>query len=369
MTNTPKPAADTLTVTGLEEHFVTDDVLRAWQSAEPRWQDLSLAPSTQGESGRRLAELGDDRIAAMDEAGVDRQVLSLSTPGVQSLPAAEAVSLAATTNDLLAETIAGRSDRFGGFATLPTPDPAAAAAELGRAVTELRLDGAMIFGRTRDRTMDAPEFWPIYEAAADLRAPLHLHPQSPSPRVREAYYSGFTPQLNAALSTHGIGWHYETGVELLRLILAGVFDHFPDLQVIVGHWGEIVLFYLDRISTLDNIASLERPIADYLHTNVYIAPSGVYSHRYLRWAADLVGTDRLLFSTDYPFVPAPAGLARRFLAESPLPSAERAAIASGNWERLRQAIRRPKPFDPTAGQENTGQENTEQENSQKETQQ
>lgn len=327
-------------VIGLEEHFVTDAVLKAWQELDPQWQDLSLAPSTHGESGRRLAELDGDRVAAMDEAGVDVQVLSLSTPGVQNIGAGDAVALATQTNDLLADAIARRPDRFGGFATLPTPDPEAAAAELHRAVTTLGLDGAMIFGRTRERTMDAPEFWPIYEAAAELHAPLHLHPQSPGQAVRQAYYTGFDDRLDAALATHGIGWHYETGIGLIRLILAGVFDRFPDLQVIVGHWGEMVLFYLDRISTLDPLLNLERPVADYLRTNVYVAPSGVYSHRYLQWAAELVGGDRLLFSTDYPFVPAPAGAARAFITESPFNQIGQEAFASGNWERLRGGIQR-----------------------------
>lgn len=88
-------------VIGLEEHFVTDAVLKAWQELDPQWQDLSLAPSAHGESGRRLAELDGDRVAAMDEAGVDVQVLSLSTPGVQTLGAGDAVALATQTNDLV----------------------------------------------------------------------------------------------------------------------------------------------------------------------------------------------------------------------------------------------------------------------------
>jgi uncharacterized protein len=267
-------------------------------------------------------------------------VLSLTTPGVQNLAPADAVPLARATNDEIARAVRERPDRFGGFATLPTPDPPAAAAELERAVRELGLDGAMIFGRTRDRTMDAPEFWPIYEAAAALQAPLHLHPQSPPPAVRDAYYRGFGPRLDAALATHGLGWHYESGVEFLRLVLAGVFDRFPDLQIVLGHWGELVLFYLDRIGSLDAIAGLQRPIAEYMRTNVHLAPSGVFSHRYLRWAREIVGADRLLFSTDYPFVTAPGNGARAFVEDAPITAGERAAIGSGNWATLRAGIRR-----------------------------
>jgi predicted TIM-barrel fold metal-dependent hydrolase len=327
-------------IIGLEEHFVTVEVLAAWRALDPRRQDLSLIPSTHSDTARRLADLGDERLRAMDDAGVDAQVLSLSTPGVQGLDRAEAVALQTAANDVLADAVHRRPDRFGGLATLATPDPSAAAAELERAVTELGLDGAMIFGRTGDRTMDASEFWPIYEAAEALRAPLHLHPQSPPPAVRRAYYGGYGDRLDAALATHGIGWHYESGIELLRLILAGVFDRFPDLQIVVGHWGEIVLFYLDRIATLDEVGTLQRPIADYFRTNIHVTPSGVLSHRYLQWAVEVIGADRIMFATDYPFGAVAKDGAQTFLREAALSDPDRAAVASGNWARLRHAIRR-----------------------------
>lgn len=270
----------------------------------------------------------------MDASGLDVQVLSLSTPGVQNLAASDAVALQVDANDALAESVRGEPDRFQGLATLATPNPAAAAAELERAVTRLGLKGAMIFGRTRDRNMDDPEFWPIYEAAAALRAPLHLHPQSPPVAVRDAYYSGHSMRLNAALATHGVGWHYDSGVQVLRLILSGVFDRFPGLQVIVGHWGEMVAFYLERIDSLNALTALQRPVSDYFRTNVYLAPSGVLSQRYLRWAVEVVGIDRILFSSDYPFVMAADGEARRFFEDSSFPEDDQAKIASENWARL-----------------------------------
>jgi predicted TIM-barrel fold metal-dependent hydrolase len=331
---------ESMNLIGLEEHFVTSEVLDAWRALDPDWQDLSLVPSTRGDSARRLADLGDERLAEMEKAGLDVQVLSLSTPGVQNLAPANAVALQTAANDVLAEAVRTDPAHFQGLATLATPDPAAAASELERAVTELGLNGAMVFGRTRDRNMDAAEFWPIYEAAEALRAPLHLHPQSPCPAVRSAYYSGYSPPVDAAFATHGIGWHYESGVQALRLILSGVFDRFPDLQVIVGHWGEMVLFYLDRIDSMNGVAGLRRPVSDYFRTNVYLAPSGMLSQRYLRWAAEVVGIDRILFSSDYPFVIAPEGGARAFLEEAPISAADRVKIASGNWDRLCASIRR-----------------------------
>jgi uncharacterized protein len=320
-------------VVALEEHVVTPEVVAAWERLSPQWRDLALAPSTQGESGRRLGEVGEERIAAMDAAGVDVQVLSLTAPGVQNLEAPDAVSLQTQVNDFLADAVRARPDRFRAFATLATPAPEAAAAELERAVTRLGLDGAMIFGRTRDRHLDAPEFRPLLEVAAGLRAPLYLHPQTPPGAVREAYYGGLGDELDAALATHGLGWHYDCGVEVLRLILAGVFDELPDLRIVVGHWGELVLFFLDRIDS--NLTGLDRPVSDYFRTNVFVTPSGILSPRYLRWAVEVLGSGRILYATDYPFVRPSIG---DFLA--PLPPDEQAAIGAGTWEGLRAGIRR-----------------------------
>ena len=320
--------------------MVTADVVAAWQKLEPRWRDLALTPSTQGESGRRLAEIGDERLAAMDAGGSDVQVLSLTAPGLQNLEPADAIALQRTVNDLLADTVRDRPDRFQAFATLATPAPEAAATELERAVTRLGLAGAMVFGRTRDHHLDAPEFRPLLETAAALRAPLYIHPQSPPTTVREAYYAGLGDQLDAALATHGIGWHYDCGVEVLRLILAGVFDRFPDLQVIVGHWGELMMFFLDRIDTnLTELAGLDRPVSDYLRTNVFVTPSGILSHKYLRWAVETIGAERIPFAADYPFVPLTTG-ARTYLDTAPLEPADRAAIGSANWERIHTRIQR-----------------------------
>jgi hypothetical protein len=327
-------------VVGLEEHFVTAPVLAAWEELDSRWQDLSLTPSRDGQSGRRLADLGPDRLATMADAGVDVQVLSLSTPGVQNLPPEQAVALQVDANDVLAEVVRLHPDRFGGFATLATPAPERAAAELARAVRTLGLDGAMVFGRSRDRHLDHVDSWPIFEAAEDLNAPLYLHPQSPPPAVRAAYYDGFGQATDAAFATHGVGWHYDTGVELLRMIVGGVFDRFPGLRVITGHWGEMVLFYLDRIDQLGGVATLARKPSEYVRTNVWITPSGVLSQRYLRWAVDVLGIDRIMFAADHPFVTLPEGAARRFLDEAELTDGERLAVASGNWERVRGEIRR-----------------------------
>ena len=337
-------------IIGLEEHFATAEVTKAWLSLDPQWQDLSLQGAVRGELARRLLELDGERLAAMDEVGLDVQVLSLTSPGVQNLAPAEALALQSAANDLLAETVRAHPDRFQGLATLATPDPAGAARELERAVTKLGLNGGMLFGRTRERNLDHPDFWPSFEAAEALRAPLYLHPQSPRPTVREALYSGLGAEMDIAFATYGIGWHYEAGVQLVRLMLSGVFDRFPDLQIITGHWGEVVLFYIERIESIAQLsgglqgtappAKGTRPISDIIRRNVSVTPSGIWSQRYLRWAIEAIGVERILFSTDYPFVPTAPGGARSFLEAADLSQADREKIASGNWNRLCADIRR-----------------------------
>ena len=324
----------------LEEHFATQKIMDAWKKVDPRWRDLALQASTEGEGARRLLDLGPERLAAMDEAGIDVAILSLTTPGVQNLEADLAVGLAADANDRLAAAVQSQPERLQGFATLPTPSPHNSVKELERAVLKLGLNGAMLHGRTRDRNLSDPEFWPIFEAADALRAPLYLHPQSPQQGVLDAYYTGFGAEMESLFARAGIGWHYETGIQLLRLILAGVFDRFPNLQIVTGHWGEVMLFYLDRIDMLSSPARLPRKISEYVQQQISVTPSGIYSQRYLGWALEVLGPERILFATDYPFAHAAKGALRTFLETAQLNEETRTKIASTNWERLCAAIRR-----------------------------
>jgi predicted TIM-barrel fold metal-dependent hydrolase len=325
---------------GTEEHFVTDEVLKAWSRLDSPARDDSWGGVPPGEIGERLREVGERRIAAMDEAGLDVQVISLNSPGLQNLPAGEAARLQVETNDRIAELVDAHPDRLQGFATLATPAPAAAAQELERAVTKLGLNGALLFGRTGQRNLDHPDNWPIFEAAASLRAPLYIHPQIPQPNVRAALYAGFDDAIDNAFATYGIGWHYESGVQFLRLALAGVFDRFPDLQVVLGHWGEVVLFYLDRTDRLAGQAKLPRSFSEYVRQNAYITAGGVYSQRYLRWTIEVVGVERVLFATDYPYQPGPPGGVEHFLQTAGLKRADQERIAAANWGALVAGIRR-----------------------------
>lgn len=331
-----------LRITALEEHVALPVVLDAWTRAGvPRIPQLGYGDEP---FARRLRDVGEGRIADMDDQGVDVAVLSLASPGVQNLTAADAVVVAREANDALAEVVATHPDRFQAFATIPTPDPEAAAAELERAVTRLGFPGAMLYGRTGDKPADSPEFDDLYATAARLGVPLHFHPQTPVQPVLDAYYSGLGP-VGMGLATAGLGWYYDLGVQYLRMIFSGVFDRHPDLQVIAGHWGELVLFYLDHTGIMAHNARLDRPLADYFRQNFWIAGSGTVSERYLRWTAEVVGTERMVYSTDYPytfgtrpggfpFLDTSGGVARAFLEQAPFTDAEKIAIGSGNWDRL-----------------------------------
>lgn len=324
----------------LEEHVATPAIIAAWQALDPATRDLAIEASTGNDKERRLLDHFELRIAAMDEAGIDVAVLSHTTPGVQSIAPAQAVGLARDANDMIAQIVRQRPDRFQGFATLPMPDPCEAARELERAVLDLGLDGAMLFGRTGNSNLDHPDFRPILETAARLRVPLYIHPQTPAPGVRAAYYDDLDTEISTSFATSGLGWHFESGIQVIRLILSGVLDELPDLRLILGHWGEVVLFYLDRIDLNTQAAKLPRPVSDYFRTNIWVTSSGLFSHRYLRWASEVIGTERVMCATDYPFLQAVPQGNRRFLESSELSLVDRGNVASGTWERLRSEIRR-----------------------------
>jgi len=317
---------------GIEEHYLTADVRDAWDAIGLAATDPSVGIHS-GEIERRLLDLTGERIVLMDETGLDVQVLSLTTPALHDL-GPESVDLARRANDAVAEAIVRWPDRLQALATLPVAMPDEAALELERCVRTLGFKGAMLSGRVGDRNLDHADFFPIFKSAEALKAPILLHPRTPPPAVRSAYYSGFAPEVDAAFAMYGLGWHYDAGIQFIRLMLAGAFDRFPDLQVILGHWGEVVLFYAERLAVMDRVSGLEQPVATYLRRNLHVTASGMFSPGYLAQAAAVVGADRLLFSTDFPYQYRPGGDARRFLAECGLDGSDKTGFAHGNWLRL-----------------------------------
>jgi predicted TIM-barrel fold metal-dependent hydrolase len=281
----------------------------------------------------RLDDVGHGRIAGMDAAGIDMQILSHAAPSVQKMQDAElAIRLARGANDRLHETVKAHPDRFAGFAMLPTADPKAAADELERAVTRLGLKGAMVHGLTNGLFLDDKRFWPIFERAQALDVPLYLHPSIPHPAVIEAYYKDYVEKFPTILRA-AWGFTVETATQSIRLILSGVFDAYPRLKFIVGHLGEGVPFYLWRIN-MGFVRDGGGPswFRDAYCEHFWITTSGFFSDPALLCCVMEMGIDRILFSVDYPFVENPPGTA--WMERVPLCAEDRAKILSGNVKRL-----------------------------------
>ncbi len=297
-----------------------------------------------------IFDLGAGRIALMDAAGIDVQILSHATPSAEGLEPSLARELTRQANDTVAAAVSKYPDRFLGFATLPMLDPATAARELERTVRELGFVGALINGHINGRYLDDKFFWPVFECAEALGVPIYLHPQMPPKPVVDACYSGFAPDVSTFLSIAGCGWHIDTGIHCIRLILGGVFDRFPALQVIVGHHFEILswtAWRADYSFPLGKNGGLKRTIKEYLRENFY---GGILCGEYVNqepgamdksWSlsyqaylsmANTIGIDRVLFTTDHPYGNIKA--ARPFFDQMPINVDEKEKIAHLNAERL-----------------------------------
>ncbi|MDE0333354.1 MAG: amidohydrolase family protein, partial [Defluviicoccus sp.] len=248
----------------------------------------------------RLLDVGEGRLKAMDEGGIDVQVLSHGAPATQKLDAETGAAIAREVNDRLAGIVAANPERFQGFAALPTANPAAAADELDRCVGEHGFKGAMVHGLTNGAFLDEKRFWPIFERAAALGVPLYMHPSIPHEDVIQAYYADYIEAFPGLL-TAGWGFTVETATQGIRLVLSGVFDAYPDLRIVLGHLGEGLPFLLWRIDQA--LSRTETPLESFRETfreHFYITTSGNFSDPALLCSAMEMGTDRILFSVDYP---------------------------------------------------------------------
>jgi predicted TIM-barrel fold metal-dependent hydrolase len=321
-----------MTIIGIEEHWTTLGLTSALGSLPPERADDSLALNEFGDTLERLTDLDDGRLAAMDAQGIDVQVISLVPPGAGVLDPADAVAMSRDLNDGAIDAARRHPRRLRSMATLPLSDPAACAAELARAAA-LGHVGAMVYGRVGDRRLDDPAFDELFASAAELGAPIFIHPQIPPRSVRDAAYAGFDEMTELALATFGWGWHVEAATAALRLIARGTFDRHPQLQVVLGHWGELLPFWSDRTDSLARIAGLEKTVAETIRANFHLTCSGMLSPALLRHALEVTSVDRLLFSTDYPFQSPSAEDIERFLAGFETDE-DRAAFTAGNAARL-----------------------------------
>ena len=319
-------AQNRLFLLGLEEHFATPELRR-----------LNSIQFPKGVPRFDIDDVGAGRIADMDAAGIGLQVLSALTPGAQNLPGVEGVRYARRLNTWVAhEVIPAYPDRFRAFATLPLSEPEAAPAELEYAVRELGMVGAMTYGAIDGKFLDHADFVPVLAKAEALGVPIYIHPNWASRQVLDLYYNGLGNEwVSKVLSGAGYGWHQEVALQSLRMIVSGVFDRFPNLQIIVGHMGEGLPFFYWRFG--DDLARitanvLEKPVQKYFHDNFWMTTSAFFRDELLTLVLSVMGEDRVLFAVDYPFVSNRLG-ADWFRAVD-LPRATKEKIAHRNAEQL-----------------------------------
>jgi 2,3-dihydroxybenzoate decarboxylase len=248
-----------------------------------------------------LNDLGERRLKAMDEDGITKQLIVVSSPGVQAFDAVQGTELAKLVNDRLAEAIEKHPTRFAGLSAIAPQDPANAAREMERAVKSLGLKGALINSHTHGEYLDDKKFWPIFETAQALNVPIYLHPREPSP--------GMAAPLD--MPGYRVAWGYgvETGTHVMRLISGGVFDQFPRLKIVIGHMGESIPFTLERIDNryLWEVAAggfartIKRMPSEYFRDNIIVTTSGMNYRLPFMMTVELLGIDNVLFAADWPF--------------------------------------------------------------------
>jgi len=293
-------------------------------------------------SGPRLVEIreqiqdvGARRLRDMDATGIAKQIVSITSPGVQVFDAATAVALAISFNDQLAEAIGRHPDRFAGLAAIAPQNPAAAAQEFERAVKSLGLKGAIVNSHTRGEYLDDPKFWEIFEAAESLGAPIYLHPNAPSPRM-------VGPFLDRGLDGAVFGFAVETSLHVLRIVVAGVFDRFPRLQMVIGHLGEGLPYWLFRIDFMHQrlvanhryltAPKLKRKPSDYLKEHFHITTSGMAWQPPILYALAVLGADRVLYAMDYPYQFVPEEV--KVTDDLPISDSDKKKFYQTNAERL-----------------------------------
>ena len=312
----------------LEEHFTVPQLARRIDPEVVRrrgYRPRRLAPGAVNPM-ELAAEIGDQRLALMDEAGIAMQVLSNTGPGPDLVPGPEGVAMAAAMNDHLAAAVARAPDRFAGLAVLPMASPDHCAAELDRCVRQLGFVGALVNGTTEGRFLDHPAHDALLAAAAALDVPIYIHPHMAPEAVREAYFGGIEPGAARTLEAAGWGWHSETAIHVLRLVLSGTLDRHPGLKLIIGHMGEMLPMMLARADEVfdADIDHLRRPISRTILDQVWITTSGIFTGPPFLAALHTFGIDRVMFSVDYPYASNMKG--RAFL--------DRIALAPADMERL-----------------------------------
>ncbi len=333
----------TLPLITIEEHFTSQEII----DANAKYSYLKPKPvgkmaeamsffASRRLIGQDLLDIDRKRLPHMDEYGIGMQILSYTAPVDDVVPADEAVRICREANDILAQRVAEHPDRFRAMATLPMADPEAAAAELERTVKELGFVGVLLTGQYKGRFYDEPEFLPIFAKAAELDVPVYWHPDFVKSEIIEYYYmsDSYSAIVGAEFGSAGFGWHLDVGIHVARMVLSGIFDKYPNLKFVSGHWGEDIPAFLERMDYMldQEKTGLKKKVSDYYKENIWFTPSGIMSGMQLDYFVKLVGTEHIIWSEDYPYIKNQP--LRFFLDKSDLTPEQKYAIARGNAEKI-----------------------------------
>lgn len=316
----------------VEEHYMSTKIAEKIKTILSE-QEGNVALAV-GDAAPGVKDLEKTRIAYMNERKIDTQVISYASGLPATMEKEYAVPLCKEVNDEMYEEMQKNPGRFYAFAHLPLSSPQDAAIELDRCVKELGFVGAMLSGHYKDMPYDDPFYLPIFEKAQELDVPVYLHPGMVRKDVVNAYYKGdWEPRTTFLLSGFGVGWHYDVGMQAVRMMVAGVFDKLPNLKIILGHWGELVSFYMYRLDEMmDAGVKSKKKFSDYFKENIYVNPSGMLYGEQLRFCLETFGVDHIMWGEDYPYRKKED--IRTFLEEFALSEEDREKIAHGNAEKL-----------------------------------
>jgi 2,3-dihydroxybenzoate decarboxylase len=282
---------------------------------------------------RRLQEVGPERLADMGAAGIDMQIVSITAPGPQIFEPDRGRRMAEDSNDWLAAEIAKHPTRFAGLTAIAPQDATHAAKEIERGARTLGMKGVIINSHTRSEYLDDPKFWPIFEAAEAMDAPIYLHPCGPCKGMAE-------PMIERGLEGAIYGFAVDTAMHALRIMMAGVFDRFPKLKLILGHTGEAIPFWLYRLDYMHaagvragrypSMKPTERTISQYMRENVYVTNSGVAWAPAIMFCREVLGPERVMYAMDYPYQYVPEEVTAS--DELPMSLAEKKQYFQGNAE-------------------------------------
>ncbi|MDD5190286.1 MAG: amidohydrolase family protein [Dehalococcoidales bacterium] len=312
----------------LEAHFLTPELLKF---GEKRGNPVArIQPRKLGEM---LLDVGEKRQQSMAAAGIDMQVLSAVTPPLQMFEPAEGYAWSQAINDELSRIVKKYPDKYLGLAAIAPQEPGSAAGEIERAVKKLGLQGVSILSHARNEYLDNKKYWGIFDQAEKMNVPVYIHPATPSTLMLGAFSDYGFP-----FSGPMLGFAADTSTHVMRLIYSGLFDVYPNLEIILGHMGEGLPYWLPRLDFawnawwVNNRPAIKRKPSEYLKTNFWINTSGVFFQPALQCAYQALGAERIMFGVDYPYQLNEE--AAQFMKEADIPDEDKQKIWGLNAQKL-----------------------------------